>query len=66
MKITLNGELRQLDDGATLQQLIERQGLLEKRIAVEINLNVIPRSQFMAYQLSEGDQIEIVHAVGGG
>lgn len=66
MQITLNGELHRLDDGSTLQQLVERQGLPGQRIAVEVNHNVVPRSRFAAYPLHEGDQVEIVHAVGGG
>ena len=66
MQVTLNGELHRLDDGSTLQQLVEQQGLPGQRIAVEVNRSIVPRSQFAAYPLNEGDQVEIVHAVGGG
>ena len=66
MNITLNGEAQQIDDGINLQQLIDQQDLAGKRIAVEVNLDIVPRSQFDSHILSEGDQIEIVHAIGGG
>ena len=66
MKIILNGTDSQCDDDATIQSLIETQQLTNKRIAVEVNLEVIPRSQFDSHRLHEGDKVEIVHAIGGG
>ena len=65
-QITLNGEPRSLVGGMTLQRLIEQENLTAQRIAVEVNLEVIPRSQLAAYTLQDGDTVEIVHAIGGG
>jgi len=66
MKITLNGEACQCEDGQTIQSFIEQQGLSDKRIAVEVNLEIVPRSQFATSRLQDGDRVEIVHAIGGG
>ena len=66
MNIVLNGENCQCKTDATIQALLEEQKLTNKRVAVEINMEVIPRSQFSNHQLHEGDKVEIVHAIGGG
>ena len=66
MNIVLNGEPRGLDDALTLRGLIERLELGGKRLAVEVNEEVVPRSQHAEYRLHEGDRVEIVHAIGGG
>ena len=66
MNIFLNGEHCQCETNATIQALLEQQKLINKRIAVEINMEVIPRSEFNDRQLQEGDKVEIVHAIGGG
>ena len=66
MEITLNGEACQYEDKLTVQSLIEAKDLSGKRIAVEINLEIIPRSQFSSHVLCDGDRVEIVHAIGGG
>lgn len=66
MNISLNGEPHQLQAQTTVRQLIEQQGLKGKRIAVEINQAIVPRSQHTDHPLQEGDQVEIVHAIGGG
>lgn len=55
-----------VESGGTLQALLEQMGLLENRIAVEINGEIIPRSAWPAHALCDGDQIEVVHAIGGG
>lgn len=65
-QIKLNGETRALDGRATLQRLLEQENLATKRIAVEVNMAVIPRSRFTEYELADGDTVEIVHAIGGG
>ncbi len=66
MKIILNGHAIELEQACTLKQLIDNQGLAGKRLAAEVNREIIPRTQHEACQLKEGDQIEIVHAIGGG
>ncbi len=66
MRIQLNGESFELPDGQTVANLLERLDLTGKRVAVELNLDIVPRSQHAATALSEGDQVEVVHAIGGG
>ena len=66
MKITLNGESHELADGATAQQLIEQLDLVGKRLAMEVNQEIVPRSTFTERILQPGDDVEIVHAIGGG
>lgn len=66
MKIVLNGDNRQLPDQATLQLLIDELGLAGKRLAVEVNEDIVPRSQHSEFRLSDGDRVEVVHAIGGG
>ena len=66
MQINLNGEACTCTDGQTIQTLIEQENLADKRIAVEVNLEIVPRSQFASHVLNEGDRVEIVHAIGGG
>jgi sulfur carrier protein len=66
MKITLNGEDREVADALTLEALLEADGFREKRVAVEINRQIVPRSTFSDHRLKPGDRIEIVHAIGGG
>jgi len=66
MKITLNGEACQCEDGQTIQSFIEHRVGKDKRVAVEVNLEIVPRSQFATSRLQDGDRVEIVHAIGGG
>ena len=66
MRIQLNGESFELPDGQTVAHLLERLDLTGKRVAVELTLDIVPRSQHAATALSEGDQVEVVHAIGGG
>jgi sulfur carrier protein len=66
MQIQLNGEPYTLTQTITLAELVERLGLTGKRLAIELNLEIVPRSQHAETQLSEGDRVEIVHAIGGG
>lgn len=65
MRVVINGRETTLEDVATVADLI-RQFELEGRIAVEINRQLVTRSQFVTRTLHEGDTIEIVHAIGGG
>lgn len=66
MNITLNGENRLIDAGLTVLGLIEELGYQGKRIAVERNGEIVPRSAHAATPLADGDALEIVVAVGGG
>ncbi|MBC3950335.1 sulfur carrier protein ThiS [Pseudomonas folii] len=66
MHIQLNGEPFELPDGATVLALLTRLDLVGRRVAVELNLDIVPRSQHESTVLSEGDQVEVVHAIGGG
>lgn len=66
MQILLNGQPHNLSQPMTLAKLLEQLGLAGKRLAVEHNLEIVPRSRYAELQLSEGDRLEIVHAIGGG
>ena len=66
MNILLNGEPFECDEASTLETLVSLQKLGGKRIAIEVNLEVVPRSQFADCELRDGDKVEIVHAIGGG
>jgi sulfur carrier protein len=64
--LSINGEPRQLPANTTVAGLIEEMGLTGKRIALERNGEIVPRSTFATQHLSAGDKLEIVVAVGGG
>lgn len=66
MILTVNGETRELPDGLKAAELIERLGLENKRLAVEVNLEIVPRGELPHYELRPGDRVEIVQAIGGG
>ena len=66
MDITLNGQPLPLPDQTTLAALLEAQHLAQRRVAVEINGEIIPRSRHAEHMLAAGDKVEIVHALGGG
>ena len=66
MKIYLNGEARQVPDNCSAAQLVEELGLSGKRIAMEVNMEIVPRSGYDGHIFKEDDKVEIVHAIGGG
>lgn len=66
MDIVLNGEPRSLDAPLTVLRLLESEGLGERRVAVEVNGEIVPRSRHGSHGLQAGDRVEIVHALGGG
>lgn len=66
MELSINGTNRELPDGLTAAQLVETLGLQGRRIAMEVNESIVPRSRYAEHTLRDGDRIEIVHAVGGG
>jgi len=66
MQITVNGEQRSVAPGLTAAQLVELLELGGRRLAMEINREILPRSRYGAHELRDGDRIEIVQAIGGG
>jgi sulfur carrier protein len=66
VEILVNGEVLQLAEGCTVLRLLEKMTLAHKRLAVEINLEIVPRSRHATHILQAGDRVEIVHAIGGG
>ena len=66
MRLTINGEARELPPVATLSELIAALELDTRKVAVERNLEIVPRSLHAATPVADGDRIEIVHFIGGG
>lgn len=66
MKIFLNGEERDVDASLTVFALLAAAGFGERRVAVEINRSIVPRSEHGERVIAHGDRVEIVHAIGGG
>ena len=66
MRVELNGEPKELAEGTTLLSLIEQLLLAPERVAVELNRDVVRRTDWPSVKLSDGDRVEIVHFVGGG
>ncbi|WP_435104062.1 sulfur carrier protein ThiS [Arhodomonas sp. AD133] len=65
-EIIVNGEAQPFTPGQTLADLVTSLGLGGRRIAIEVNEDLVPRSRFDAHALKPGDRVEIVHAIGGG
>lgn len=66
MILSVNGEERGVEDGASVAALVAALGLDPRKVAVERNLAIVPRSLYGSTALAEGDRIEIVHFIGGG
>jgi sulfur carrier protein len=66
MQITLNGLARHIEPGTTLETLLAQAGHAGRKVAVEVNLEVVPRSRHASHMLAEGDRVEIIQAIGGG
>jgi thiamine biosynthesis protein ThiS len=66
MILHINGEARDFPGGLTLASLIEKLGMKADRVAVELNLEIVPRATWGETLLKDGDKLEIVHFVGGG
>ena len=66
MEIQLNGQRRVVEAGSSLSDLLRSEGLAERRVAVEVNGEIVPRGLHPTQRLQTGDRIEIVHALGGG
>jgi len=66
LTLTLNGEKRMLPERLSVAGLIAHLGLEVRKVAVERNLEIVPRSLYAETWLAAGDQLEIVHFIGGG
>ena len=66
MRLTVNGEERSFEGVAHVAGLLEKLGLDARKVAVELNLAIVPRSTYGAAPVREGDRLEIVQFVGGG
>jgi sulfur carrier protein len=66
MKITLNGSSREVPDNLSASELILSLGLANRRLALEINREIVPRSTFESHIIQPDDRVEIVQAIGGG
>ena len=66
MQLTVNGDKLTVPEEVTLTELLTQLGLARVKVAVELNQQIVPRSQHNEYHLKDGDALEIVHAIGGG
>lgn len=66
MQIIVNGDPMEVPNSFTALNLVEKMELADKRIAMEVNRDIVPRSLYAEHSLSDGDQVEIVNAIGGG
>jgi sulfur carrier protein len=66
MEIMLNGQAQDVAEALTVAGLLASTGLAERRVAVEVNQEIVPRSEHGQRRLAPGDRVEIVHAIGGG
>lgn len=66
INIKLNGQEKQVAEGTTIQNLLDEMNITNKMIVVEKNLEIVPKDQYASYNVSEGDNIEIVGFFGGG
>jgi sulfur carrier protein len=65
-KILLNGAPREVAANISVGELLEAEGFAERKVAVEVNREIVPRSLHAQRTVRDGDRIEIVHAIGGG
>ena len=66
MNLLLNGQSHDCVAPCSVAKLLENVGYAQRRVAVEVNRCIVPRSEHAAHLLAEGDRVEIVHAIGGG
>lgn len=66
MKITLNGNAREINNGATVKALLDSIKLKPETVAVELNLAIVPKNEYDTRRINEEDKIEIISFVGGG
>ena len=66
MDLTVNGKQQRLEGGDTLSALLQQLAITDGRFAVEVNGEIVPKSQHQGYVLQDNDAVEIVRAIGGG
>ena len=66
MKLIVNGEKLEVSNVETLQDLLKELQIEPQRVAVEINVSIVKKSDYSTFKLSEGDRVEIVNFIGGG
>ena len=66
MKIMLNGQEKSLKAPVTVTGLLQDMGLGKRRVAVEVNREIVPRSRHGEFELKDNDRVEVVFAIGGG
>jgi thiamine biosynthesis protein ThiS len=66
MEVLVNGEARDIPEGGSLLELLTQLGFVNRSLAIAVNGTVVPRSQQEERELSSGDQVELIQAVGGG
>lgn len=66
IQITLNGEAKSVPGPITITELLDQAGLAGRRVAVEVNRDIVPRSRHAEHRIEDGDRVEIVQAIGGG
>ena len=66
LTLVLNGERRVMEAVRTVAELVDALGLDPRKVAVERNLEIVPRSAYGGTELADGDRVEIVHFIGGG
>lgn len=66
MQITLNGEGFEISEKISVSKLLQQLQIGRERVAVEVNLEIVPKSAYDSLTLADGDRVEIVHFVGGG
>ncbi len=66
MTVTINGERREVPDGLNVTALLEHLGMSKGRVAIERNLDILPRACWQRTKVESNDSFEIVHFVGGG
>jgi sulfur carrier protein len=66
MTVKINGESREIPDGLNVVALLKHLGMVGDRVAVERNLDILPRARWSDTQVQPNDEFEIVHFVGGG
>ena len=66
MKIVVNGEAQEVQEALTVQDLLQSMDIRTERVAVEINLKILDRSDFPVWNLRDGDKVEILSFIGGG
>jgi thiamine biosynthesis protein ThiS len=66
MTVTINGERREVQDGLTVIELLSHLGMPSERVAIERNLEILPRARWQETAIKPNDTFEIVHFVGGG